>query len=177
MKILTHICCGPCGMVFTSGLARDGFATTLLWYNPNIHPLTEYRLRKRGAVDFAENGDFALIADEKENYGLRPFLAAVWDDFENKCEICCRMRLEHTARRAAAGGFDAFSTTLLASPYQNHDAISRIGKEIGDAHGIEFFARDYRATYRAGLATARGEGIYMQKYCGCVFSEEERYRK
>jgi len=164
-------------MVYTSGLARGGFATTLLWCNPNIHPLMEYRLRKRGAMDFAKNGNLTLVADEIENYGLRRFLAAVWGDIENKCEICYRMRLEHTAKHAAATGFDAFSTTLLASPYQNHDAICRIGKEIGDEHGIEFFARDYRTTYRAGLATARGEGIYMQKYCGCVFSEEERYRK
>ena len=87
------------------------------------------------------------------------------------------MRLDETARYAAEHGFDSFTTTLLISPYQNHELIVRVANEVGAAHGVTFLYRDFRPHFRDGQAIAREKGFYMQKYCGCIFSEEERYRK
>ena len=177
IKILTHICCGPCCVAFAGGLAQGGFTPVLLWHNPNIHPFTEYRDRKNGAIEVAAKNNLQLIIPDDEKYGLCPFLDAVWGDIDDRCRKCYYMRLEYAAKYAAAHGFDAFSTTLLASPYQDFDAVCRIGAEVGAAVGIDFIVNDSRAQYRAGVVTAHGEGIYIQKYCGCIFSEEERYTK
>jgi predicted adenine nucleotide alpha hydrolase (AANH) superfamily ATPase len=83
------------------------------------------------------------------------------------------MRLERTAARAAEGGFDGFSTSLLISPYQRHDAIRRLGEEAAAKFGVNFLYRDFRPLFRKGQAQARDLGLYMQKYCGCTFSLHE----
>jgi predicted adenine nucleotide alpha hydrolase (AANH) superfamily ATPase len=152
-----------------------------LWYNPNIHPWTEYQNRRDALVQFAASADLNLeVIDE---YGLRPFIRAVYDEMENgpafgsagRCCRCYRLRLEQAASCAAKGGFDAFSTSLLVSPYQNHEALRSIGEELAGQYGVAFVYRDFRSGFREGQAAARGMGLYAQKYCGCIFSEEERY--
>ena len=85
--------------------------------------------------------------------------------------------MEKTAQEAAARGFSAFSTSLLISPYQQHERIARIGRAMGEKYGVTFVYRDFRPLFRDGQQRARDVGLYMQKYCGCVFSEEEKYRK
>ena len=98
------------------------------------------------------------------------------DDLENRCvKYCYRVRLEQTARYAKEHGYDTFSTTLLISPYQNHNALKKIGEEMAEKYGLNFLYRDFRPGFREGQAEARELGLYMQKYCGCVFSEEMRY--
>ena len=98
------------------------------------------------------------------------------DDLENRCvKYCYRVRLEQTARYAKEHGYDTFSTTLLISPYQNHKALKKIGEEMAEKYGLNFLYRDFRPGFREGQAEARELGLYMQKYCGCVFSEEMRY--
>lgn len=95
---------------------------------------------------------------------------------QNRCtNYCYRTRLEKTAQYAKENGYDSFSTTLLVSPYQKHDDIKRIGEELAEKYGLEFHYVDFRAGYREGQAKARELGLYMQKYCGCIFSEEERF--
>ncbi len=74
-------------------------------------------------------------------------------------------------------GYDSFSTTLLVSPYQNHKALKELGEKLAEKYGIEFVYRDFRLGFREGQSKARELGLYMQKYCGCVFSEEDRYAK
>jgi predicted adenine nucleotide alpha hydrolase (AANH) superfamily ATPase len=96
---------------------------------------------------------------------------------ELRCPRCYLFRLEKTAARAQAEGYGAFSTTLLISPYQQHDLIRRLGEELGAHYRVEFLYRDFRPRFRSGQEAARQRGCYIQKYCGCVFSEEERYRK
>jgi len=175
MKILVHMCCGPCGVAFMDGISKEGFQPTMLWHNPNIHPFIEYKNRHTSAVDFAALKQLPVEADEF--YGLRDFVTEVAGDIDSRCAYCYRIRLEFTAKRAAKNGFAAFSTTLLASPYQNFDAICKFGQELAEEHGCEFIVRDFRDGFRAAMDEARKMGLYMQKYCGCVFSEEERYRK
>ena len=175
MDTLLHICCAPCSIACVESLREEGRALTGFWYNPNIHPYTEYRSRKTTLVDYA--GTIGLPLAMQDEYGLRPFVRAVCGDLDHRCGYCYRCRLEAAARYAAENGFSAFTTTLLISPYQDHDLLCEVGAAAGAAYGVEFLPRDFRPRFREGQQKARDLGLYMQKYCGCVFSEEERYRK
>ncbi|MDR2182797.1 MAG: epoxyqueuosine reductase QueH [Clostridiales bacterium] len=177
IKILLHTCCGPCGVAFTGGIIKEGFAPVLLWHNPNIHPFTEYKSRRGAALDFAALYQLPMEADDF--YGLRKFVGDVAADGDRRarCAYCYHARLAHTAKYAAQNGYTAFSTTLLASPYQDFEAICKFGRELAEMYGCEFVIRDFREGFRAAMDEARKMGLYMQKYCGCIFSEEERYRK
>jgi len=152
----------------------------LLWYNPNIHPYTEYRERRDCLAEFASNEKLKVIIPDKEKeYGLQLFLNSVFPQTEKnvRCAKCYSLRLEKTASFAQKEGYASFSTTLLISPYQDHDEIKRIGEEASAKYGVEFLYRDFRPLFREGQSAARAGGLYMQKYCGCIFSEEERYAK
>ena len=114
----------------------------------------------------------------EEEYGLDEFCKNVIGDLQNRCtNYCYRVRLEQTAKYAKANGFDAMTTTLFVSPYQKHEELKKICEEICNKYGLEFVYRDFRVGFRDGQAEARELGLYMQKYCGCIFSEEERYEK
>lgn len=152
---------------------------SLYWYNPNIHPYTEYKNRRDCLSEYAKTLNLPLVMEDQ--YGLRPFLTGLdAGDLRNltpdrRCAFCYRLRLEETARTAREKGFDGFSTSLLISPYQAHALIGEIAQALADRYGIEFLYRDFRPLFREGQAKARAAGLYMQKYCGCIFSEEERY--
>ena len=113
----------------------------------------------------------------RNEYGLRPFLREVGDRFDERCEVCYRLRMEEAARTAAEQGLSSFTTTLLISPYQNHELIAAVAEKAAAAHGVTFLYRDFRPYFREGQQIARDSDFYMQKYCGCIFSEEERYRR
>ena len=175
MNLLLHTCCAPCSVMCIETLTADGVDHDLFWYNPNIHPVTEYRARRDCLVDYAKTLEKKLhLLDE---YGLRQFVAAVSPDFDARCAYCYDVRLSAAARFAAQNGYDGFSTTLLISPYQNHDALRETGERSAKTFGTTFVYRDFRPYFREGQQKAREMGFYMQKYCGCVFSEEERYLK
>ena len=110
-------------------------------------------------------------------YDLRPFLSAVAADPEHRCGYCYRCRMEATAKYAAENGYSAFTTSLLISPYQDHEAICAIARKAAADYGVEFLYRDFRPLFRDGQDFAREHGMYMQKYCGCIYSEEDRYKK
>ena len=175
MKTLLHACCAPCSIECVNTLRNEGIEPTLYWYNPNIHPFTEYRSRKETLVAYAESNALQYVL--RDEYGLRPFLAAVTPTLDNRCARCYEMRLEGTARYAAENGYEQFSTTLLISPYQNHELLRETGENMAKKYGIAFLYRDFRPHFRDGQQKAREFGLYMQKYCGCIFSEEERYQK
>ena len=183
MRVLLHSCCGPCVSGCMEMLAAERIGITLLWYNPNIHPYTEYAHRKESFLQLcASENQQPIIIDE---YGLRDFIRGIGSNLETgpasdnaeRCRYCYRTRLERTAREACKHGFDTFSTSLLVSPYQQHDVIRTLGEEIAEQYRIGFFYRDFRPHFRPGQARARSMGLYMQKYCGCIFSEEERFAK
>ncbi|HWR23665.1 MAG TPA: epoxyqueuosine reductase QueH [Feifaniaceae bacterium] len=175
MKTLLHACCAPCSIECVETLRREGIEPTLYWYNPNIHPFTEYRSRKEALVSYAQSSALAYVL--RDEYGLRPFLNAVPPERDRRCARCYEMRLEETARYAAEHGYEQFSTTLLISPYQNHDLLRETGDHMAQKYCVAFLYRDFRPHFRDGQQKARDFGLYMQKYCGCIFSEEERYRK
>ena len=174
-SVLLHSCCAPCSISCIDALRNEGFSVTGFWYNPNIHPFTEYRSRRNTFTEYA--GAISLPVLLKDEYGLRSFLQTIDGQFDNRCESCYRTRLEETARTAAQNGFSAFTTTLLISPYQNHDLIIKVANEVSLQHGVSFMYRDFRPLFREGQQKSRELNLYMQKYCGCIFSEEDRYCK
>ena len=175
MKTLLHICCAPCANQPIEVLRADGLEVTGFWYNPNIHPFTEYRARRNTVREYAGVIELPLI--ERNDYGLRPFVRTVAEDIEHRCVKCYEMRLFETARQAQEGGFDSFTSSLFISPYQQHELMREVAERAAHEYGVEFLYRDFRPYFRAGQDFAREHGFYMQKYCGCVFSEEERYLK
>ncbi len=174
-KLLLHICCAPCSVYCISALRNEGIEPVGLWYNPNIHPFTEYKMRKNTLVDYADKIDLKLVIENE--YGLRSFINGVYPDFDNRCEYCYNVRLDKTAEYAAENGFESFTTTLLVSPYQNHELLCQTAEKAATKYGIKFSYHDFRTGFREGQDKAREMGMYMQKYCGCIFSEEDRYRK
>ena len=170
-----HCCCAPCSVRCIEDLRGEGIEPTAYWYNPTIHPYQEYKARRDTLVSYAPSIGMALIVDE--SYGLRPFVKAVAADLNHRCRYCYACRLDRTARYAAENGFESFTTTLLISPYQDHDLIRSLGEQMGKKYGVAFLYRDFRPGFRDGQAKARSLGFYMQKYCGCIFSEEDRYAK
>ncbi len=175
MKVLMHICCAPCANRPIASLQAEGHQVTGFWYNPNIHPFTEYRSRRNTVRDYLQEQQIPLI--EKNDYGLRPFVRAVAENIAGRCVICYRFRLRETAKTAKEQGFDAFTSSLFISPYQNHELMKAVAQEAAEEFGVEFLYEDFRPLFREGQEFAREHGFYMQKYCGCVFSEEERYLK
>ena len=175
MKLLFHTCCAPCSIQCAETLTAGQIQPTLFWYNPNIHPYTEYRSRCDSLKAFAGEKNIPLIIEG--DYALRPFVRAAegLTPMSQRCAFCYRLRLGKAAQYASLHGYDAFSTTLLISPYQNHELIQQTGEEMAALYGSDFFYRDFRPLFRQGQNDARAAGYYMQKYCGCIFSEEERY--
>ena len=175
MKILLHICCAPCSVMSIKAIRDEGHDVTGYWYNPNIHPATEYLARLEQLESYAKTIELPLIVNDY--YGLEMFLENVNNDIENRCDFCYRERLRVTAKTAKEKGFDAFCSTLFISPYQKHEEMHSIALEIAQKEGIAFHYVDFRPYYKDGREFARNQGFYMQKYCGCIFSEHDRYKK
>jgi len=175
MNILLHICCAPCANRPLALLQEQGHQITGYWYNPNIHPFTEYRSRRNTVRDYLAEIGVPLI--EQNDYALRPFVRTVAEDIAHRCVKCYEMRLFETARTAREQGFDAFTSSLFISPYQNHTLMMETARRAAELHGVDFLYEDFRPLFKEGQNFAREHGFYMQKYCGCVFSEEERYLK
>ena len=175
MKTLLHVCCAPCANQCIEVLRTDHVEVTGYWYNPNIHPFTEYRARRNCLREYTQTIKLPLL--ERDDYGLRPFVRGVAEDIDHRCVKCYEMRFFETARQAKEGGFDSFTSSLFISPYQNHELMREMAERAAKEHGVEFLYRDFRPYFKAGQEYARAHGFYMQKYCGCVFSEQERYLK
>ena len=172
MKLLMHICCGPCTIYPLKELRTSGHEVVGAFYNPNIHPYKEYQARLQSVRDFVR--DHKMPAVFLNEYPLEQTLELL---SRERCPGCYRIRLEETARQAKAQGFQAFSSTLLYSIYQKHDLIRELGTEIGKKQGVEFFYRDFRTGWEEGRRISMEEDLYRQKYCGCIFSERDRYQK
>lgn len=175
MRVLLHICCGPCATYCVEALRNEGYEVYGTFYNPNIHPYTEYQQRLESVEKFAEAAQLPLIG--KPQYDMREFLRQVAFREHSRCQLCYYMRLKQTAAIARKGKFDAFTTTLLISPYQNRDMIVAIGEELARQNDIRFLAEDFRPGFKRSIELSKEHGLYRQQYCGCIYSEEERYRR
>ncbi len=170
--VLVHACCGECTAAILEPLRRLG-PFTLYFYNPNIQPLLEFRRRAKSVQVLADAEHLDLLVDL--GYDAKRFLKRVPWDRPARCEACYRLRLGETARMAAERGFRALTTTLLVSVHQDHKTVCRIGREEAEAHGLAFHDEDWRPLAERGPREARRRNLYRQQYCGCLFSEQERF--
>ena len=173
MKILLHICCGPCSLFPLHTLRSAGHDMTGLFYNHNIHPYQEYVRRLNAAQEMARHEELPLIV--QDDYDLEGFLAAVAQSPETRCTYCYASRLRATAAAARKLGIEAFSASLLYSRYQRHEEIRHLGEQIGQEFGVTFFYADFRPGWQEGIRMSKEMGLYRQQYCGCIYSEKERY--
>lgn len=178
MNLLLHMCCGPCSCYPVKKLREDGIEPIGYFFNPNIHPYKEWDMRLKAAKDFAEKVNMKIITDE--NYMLRDFLrkALAAESVENgRCRMCYTWRLEQAAKFASENGFDAFTSTLFYSIYQQHDLMKETAEFFADKYNIGFYYEDFRIGWQDGIDMSMEMELYRQPYCGCIFSEEERYSK
>jgi len=175
MKILLHACCGPCSIYPIKALREEGHDLRGYFYNPNIHPYTEYERRLDAFRRYTDKIDLPVIAED--DYELDEFLRHVSYREGDRCRFCYGMRLKRAAQVARKGKYEAFTTTLLVSPRQKHELIKEIGTAIGQEAGIPFYYRDFRPGYRQAVIESKEENMYRQQYCGCIYSERDRYYK
>ena len=175
MKILLHICCANCAIYPLEQIKEKGGDVTGFFFNPNIHPYQEYQKRLEALKQYSEKVGLEVIYWDE--YLLEEFLKNVSHQVKERGQFCYSFRLEATAREAKERGFDAFSTTLLQSTHQNHTVIKQTGERIAQEIGIPFYYEDFRQGWRRGLEVSKSLGLYRQQYCGCVYSERDRYVK
>ena len=175
MKILLHICCAPCAIYPVKELRSNGLEVTGFFFNHNIHPYLEYRQRLDTVTEYASMIDLEVIY--RDEYRLEDFLGAVAAKPETRCLYCYASRLEIAAATAAELGFEAYSSSLLYSRYQKHAVIREMGERLGAKYGIAFHYDDYRRGWKEGIDISKKMGLYRQQYCGCIYSEKDRYHR
>ena len=175
MKLLMHTCCAPCSVYCIDELRKENIEPTLYWYNPNIHPYKEYEARRDCLKEYSKKINIKTIFEDE--YGLDEFCKNVVNDLQGRCaNYCYPIRLKKTFEYAKQNNYDIVTTTLLYSIYQKHDFIKLLCEKYSKEYGIDFLYRDFRVGFWEGHEKAKNElNLYMQKYCGCVFSEESRY--
>ncbi|HKJ04897.1 MAG TPA: epoxyqueuosine reductase QueH [Geopsychrobacteraceae bacterium] len=173
MKILLHVCCGNCAIYPVKILREQNHEVTGFFFNHNIHPYQEFKRRLDTTREYADRVELPLTV--RDEYLLEVFLGEVAADPSQRCSYCYRSRLIETAREAAVAGFEAFSTTLLYSRYQKHDAIVAFGRDLAEEYNLIFHYEDYRSGWQEGIRLSKEMELYRQQYCGCIYSEKERY--
>jgi epoxyqueuosine reductase len=175
MKLLLHICCAPCAVYPLGALADDGLDVMGFFYRHNIHPYQECMRREETLRDFAD--EIALKVIYQKDYDLEGFFRNAAFREAERCRFCYNARLEATGLLAKRGKFDAFSTTLLYSKFQKHDLIKATGEAVAKKCGVPFFYQDFRVGWQAGIDESKQRQMYRQQYCGCIYSEKERFFK
>ncbi len=171
--VLVHCCCAHCSAYSIKHWQQQGYNASALWYNPNIHPYSEHQKRLEAMQAFSKQLDFPLI--EIKGYDITRYFRAINGDEAERCRHCFRLRLQKTAEIALEKGFSAFSSSLLISPHQKHELLAEIGSEIAAKTGIEFLYADLRKRYSDSRHITKPLELYRQQYCGCLYSEWERY--
>ena len=145
------------------------------FYRHNIHPYTECMKRQETLQSYAQIVDLKIVY--QEDYDLDGFIQNVAFRESKRCSYCYHERLKSTALMAKRGKFDYFTTTLLYSKYQKHDEIRSIGEAVGQIVGVHFYYHDFRVGWEEGINESKQLELYRQQYCGCIYSEKERYYK
>lgn len=172
MKLLLHICCGPCSTPVILELAGQ-FDVVGFYYNPNIFPEAEYEKRRKSAQKVADKNKAELVVPEQTRDDFFEYIADITAKPE-RCYKCYRQRFESTAKYAKNNNFDIFSTTLLISPYQDHERLREIAQDVAEKYGLKFFYQDFRPLFPKSREMAREMDLYQQKYCGCKYSRKRK---
>lgn len=172
--LLLHVCCAPCTIYPLKILSAEGYEVIGYFFNPNIHPYSEYMRRKDALLAFAYKEGLKVIHEDK--YLPELYFRNVTFQEDNRCYFCYEMRLRETAKMAKEKGMNSFSTTMLYSRYQNHELIKELGEKIALGYKLSFVYRDFRIGWKEGIEESKTRGMYRQQYCGCIYSERDRYR-
>ncbi len=172
---MLHICCAPCTIFPFKVLKEQGLDILGLFYNPNIHPYSEYARRRDTLTQYAPGVDLEIFYPA--DYQMEDFLRGVAFREKDRCLFCYHHRLGKTAEFAKSRGIDVFSTTLLYSRFQKHEAIREIGTAVAAEYGLEFHYEDFRKGWKEGIEISKKLGMYRQQYCGCIYSEKDRFFK
>lgn len=175
MKLLLHACCGPCTIYPLQVLRTMDIQIMGFFYRHNIHPYTECLKREETLRQYTDDQGMKMIW--QPDYQLENFLQSVVFRETDRCRYCYHARLYTTAKVAKKGKFDAFSSTLLYSNFQNHSLIQEIGAAVAKETGVDFFYHDFRQGWKQGIEESKALGMYRQSYCGCIYSEKDRYFK
>ena len=175
MKVLLHICCANCAIYPIHNMREEGLEVMGFFYRHNIHPYTECLKRQEALESYAEQINLKVIY--QEGYDLEGFIQNVAFRESERCNYCYHDRLRSTALLARRGKFDYFSSTLLYSKHQQHELIRSMGESVGKSVGVPFLYRDYREGWKEGIECSKQMGLYRQQYCGCIYSEKERFFK
>jgi predicted adenine nucleotide alpha hydrolase (AANH) superfamily ATPase len=143
------------------------------FYNPHIQPYLEFERRLKTLESFAESENLPLIV--RDAYDPYTFFQQVAFRETSRCLYCYSLRLNAAASLARKSGFDAFTTTLLYSRQQKHDLVVSVAEDASRKHGIPFYYKDFRIGWKEGQERAKAVGMYRQQYCGCIYSEMERF--
>lgn len=178
-RVLLHVCCGPCSIVPVQHLRAQGLAVTAFFMNPNIHPLAEYLRRREAMAQVADKLKLPVLWDD-QSWNIEKWLsdvAGTQDKNPQRCTYCYSTRMAATCQAALANGFEAFSTSLLYSRYQAHADIQAQGQALAQKNALFFLYQDFRTKWQEGIDISKQWNIYRQPYCGCIYSEAERYLK
>jgi epoxyqueuosine reductase len=170
-SILLHVCCAHCTAYTVEYLRKEGYEVTAFWYNPNIHPFTEHQYRLEAIKSLSIEMQFPLVSDD--NYDMIKYFQVIVGHETDRCRHCFNLRLSRTVLRAKRDGFTEFTTTLLISPHQKHELIKEVGEAA--AQGLDFLYVDLRKRYSDSRHITKPLNLYRQQYCGCIYSEWERY--
>ncbi len=173
-KILLHICCAPCATAVLENLRSDGYDVTGYFYNPSIHPWKEFKRRLDALKEWAPSVGLPVIY--QDDYPLENNIRMLLGG-ENRCFTCFLDRMKKTSELASDQGIRLFTSTLSVSPYQNHELLVQAAEEASAQNETEFIYNDHRSSYLRSIKLSREAGVYRQPYCGCVFSERDRYLK
>jgi len=174
MKILVHICCAPCAVHVFPKLKQEFDEVMGLWYNPNIHPFREYQLRLNSVKKWAEQYQVKVIYEDV--YDIKSFLREIVYRESHRCFFCYRMRLKKTAIFAKKGKFDYFGSTLISSPHQDSRLIQDVANEIAKEYSVKPYLKVMKEGWKQSQELSKKLGLYHQQYCGCIYSEEERFK-
>ncbi len=172
-KVLIHVCCAHCAAYTAEYWRQQGYEIGGFWYNPNIHPYTEHQHRLESMKTLAQEIELPLTI--AEGYDMVEYFRRVAGHEEERCRYCFDLRLTKTAETAREKGFNAFTTTLLISPHQKHELIQETGNRVAGEQGVEFLYADLRKRYTDSRHITKPMNLYRQQYCGCIYSEWERY--
>lgn len=175
--LLLHICCGPCAIMPVIRLREAGYEPLFWFMNPNIQPLAEYLRRREAAAQCAEKLGARIIFEDEWDIAAWLERRLPENASNARCLGCIGERVAAGFRKAVSLGINAFSTSLLYSKYQPHERIADFAENQAIKSGVAFIYQDFRKDWQKGIDLSREWGLYRQPYCGCVFSEAERYAK
>ncbi len=178
-KLLLHVCCAPCATYPLSVLLRD-YEVTAYFYDPNIHPRSEYDLRLAEARKYFKNR-VKLIETEYDDTRWFELTQGLEREPERgkRCHVCYKMRLAHTAEYAAHNGFEIFTAVLTVSPHKDARAINVIGAELEAEFGVKYLPTDWKKCngYQQSITMSKAANLHRQDYCGCIHSKRVRDEK